>query len=503
VPHSSRTSARGAGLDDPLLLVFQSYRPTVLGRHPEERFCDEGSLFDCVPNASVPPHKTSTGGAAHPFRRSRKSRQNCRWNKTGRELRLARGCVVILRRRRQFPDHKFLQQIRRRILANSNQRIFKNQIRPAILVRIIRIRNPARNQAPTNRRIIELPAPVVALAHHRHRHRVPYPRPHRSGSLVKISRVLLQQRRQNRSAEKCTGHEIRVRRPVTFCIPLRAFPVILEIILPLLHARNHAHHREIHRIDRRLPRQPEFLLGSQRRRVLHITHIKIRNHAQHPLLFLLLNLFRRHFHGGHHHPHLSRFGGQRQCNRRHRENFSRMQNPVRRLLRKRRRRNRHRERPRRHRRKRELSILAGHHLLFRRHISACQRHPRSHHGRARRIHHIPADASRRLRITLPLANGSHGSRRIGQSTRISWHRRRRRRRRLRLRRSRSKEPAKQNSQTRPRRALDAERRSPLGPSPRPPTPMFSSKLHAQYFIVSAHSPEDMTTISCFRLHPSQ
>jgi hypothetical protein len=33
--------------------------------------------------------------------------------------------------------------------------------------------------------------------------------------------------------------------------------------------------------------------------------------------------------------------------------------------------------------------------------------------------------------------------------------------------------------------------------------MFSSKLHAQYFIVSAHSPEDMTTISCFRLHPSQ
>ena len=33
-------------------------------------------------------------------------------------------------------------------------------------------------------------------------------------------------------------------------------------------------------------------------------------------------------------------------------------------------------------------------------ISACQRHPRSHHGRARRIHHIPADASRRLRIHL-------------------------------------------------------------------------------------------------------
>jgi len=68
---------------------------------------------------------------------------------------LARGCVVILRRRRQFPDHKFLQQIRRRILANSNQRIFKNQIRPAILVRIIRIRNRCADRIAHQLRIIK------------------------------------------------------------------------------------------------------------------------------------------------------------------------------------------------------------------------------------------------------------------------------------------------------------------------------------------------------------
>jgi hypothetical protein len=74
------------GLDDPLLLVFQSYRTwssrqlfdgdddgcliatpyfAVIQR---SAFRDEGSLFDCVPNdcvpnASVSPHKTSTGGA--------------------------------------------------------------------------------------------------------------------------------------------------------------------------------------------------------------------------------------------------------------------------------------------------------------------------------------------------------------------------------------------------------------------------------------------------------
>ena len=127
LPHSSRPSAKGAGLDDPLLLASQSYRPTVLGRHPEERlsrrrislrfqpahtdlsvtsaflcvlrvrslilgpapkrssspslavlppkphlaviqrsaFRDKGSLFDSRPSQTVPsPHKPSAGGAA-------------------------------------------------------------------------------------------------------------------------------------------------------------------------------------------------------------------------------------------------------------------------------------------------------------------------------------------------------------------------------------------------------------------------------------------------------
>src|SRR5580765_4372125 len=136
---------------------------------------------------------------------------------------------------RQFPDHKFLQNVGRRRFADSDQRIFEGESDAvAIACRIIEIGNAARGQSAQNSRIIRLPFSLVALANDGIRDGIKYSRLLASRPFVEISRILFEKRRQNRAADKSAGCQIRVRRTVAFSVAFRALSIAAEVVLRLL-----------------------------------------------------------------------------------------------------------------------------------------------------------------------------------------------------------------------------------------------------------------------------
>ena len=156
--------------------------------------------------------------------------------------------------------------------------------------------------------------PVIAFADHRIRNRIQNPRPFAASSLVKISWILFQQRRENCTANQRTSRRGRVCRSIAFCISLCALPITRKIILRLLYARDCSRDSKSHRINHRSPGQLKFLLGRKWRSVGNIADIVIRDEAERPLLLLFLNLFFRYFHLRWHHRYLRVDGGQRQRN---------------------------------------------------------------------------------------------------------------------------------------------------------------------------------------------
>src|SRR5712672_3772569 len=105
---------------------------------------------------------------------------------------------------------------------------------------------------------------VVAFADYRSCQRIKNPRSNTSGSLIKISWVLLQKRRQYGTADKRACNQIGVRRAVTLCISLRTLPISTESVCRLLNSRNACSHAKSDGINDLFPGQLELLLRLQR-----------------------------------------------------------------------------------------------------------------------------------------------------------------------------------------------------------------------------------------------
>src|SRR5712671_7432740 len=101
---------------------------------------------------------------------------------------------------------------------------------------------------------------VVAFADYRSCQRIENPRSNTSGSLIKISRVLLQKRRQYGTADNRACNQIGIRCAVALCISLRALPISTESVCRLLNSRNGPSYAKVDRIHCGFPRKLELLL---------------------------------------------------------------------------------------------------------------------------------------------------------------------------------------------------------------------------------------------------
>src|SRR5882757_2128043 len=101
---------------------------------------------------------------------------------------------------------------------------------------------------------------IVAFADYRSCQRIENPRPNTSGSLIKISWILLQKRRQYGTADNRACNQIGIRCAVALCIPLRALPISTESVCRLLNSRNGCSNAKAHGINDLFPGQLELLL---------------------------------------------------------------------------------------------------------------------------------------------------------------------------------------------------------------------------------------------------
>src|ERR1700720_208098 len=250
--------------------------------------------------------------------------------KRGYEAPLRRGgvCVggIVLRKiRGDFPDDEFLDEIGGGGGADADGGVLEYQSGAAIVVRIVGVGDAAGDDAAGKRGVGRLPASVIALEDHRHGDGVESPRTVAACSFIEVARILFQKRRQNCAADERAGDEVREPGGVALSVTLRALPVSAEGVLRLLDAGNRANQYERDGIGRGLPGQLEFLPGPQRDGVGIVGDVEIREHAEHALLFLLLNLDFRQFLERRRDPHFHDGGGELQFHHRDDVDFAGMQ----------------------------------------------------------------------------------------------------------------------------------------------------------------------------------
>src|SRR5207245_10347136 len=107
---------------------------------------------------------------------------------------------------------------------------------------------------------MRLPMSDVTCADYRRYQRIEKSRSNTSGSLIKITRVLFQKRRQYGTADKRACNQIGVRRAVALCIPLRALPISIESVRRLLNSCDGCSHAKADGINDLFPGQLELLL---------------------------------------------------------------------------------------------------------------------------------------------------------------------------------------------------------------------------------------------------
>src|SRR5690348_2320387 len=239
---------------------------------------------------------------------------------------------------------------------------------------------------------------VVAFADDCVGQRVENPRPPHAGSLVKISRVLFKKRRQDGAADERAGHGVGVRCAEAFSVALGALPVSAERVRSLLNSGDGCSHAEVHGIYGELPRELKFLPRVERHSSRIVSHIKIRNDAEDPLLFFILDFGFGHFDRGHRNADLARRSGYCHLDGRHTEVFSRMQGSGKCLHGETGRSNRELERSRRNADKIELTVAVGSRLLIEGRILARNLYERSRNHRSHSIHNASANGSRPDRL---------------------------------------------------------------------------------------------------------
>src|SRR5215472_8350927 len=96
---------------------------------------------------------------------------------------------------------------------------------PAIGLGIVKICESCGAETSKDVGVIRLPSSIIPFADNRVGYRIEKPRSLAAGSLVEITRILFQNRRQDRTAEKRGSENIAVGRAVALCIPLHALPI--------------------------------------------------------------------------------------------------------------------------------------------------------------------------------------------------------------------------------------------------------------------------------------
>src|SRR5882672_1382707 len=131
---------------------------------------------------------------------------------------------------------------------------------------------------------------VVAFADYGSCQRIENPRSNASGSLVKIARILLQERRQYGIPDKGACNQVGVRGAVALSIPLCALPISTESVCSLLNSRNSCSHAKADGINDLFPGELELLFRLLRNCIIFIGDVEIGNDAQHTLFLFILNL---------------------------------------------------------------------------------------------------------------------------------------------------------------------------------------------------------------------
>src|SRR5882762_5409647 len=289
-------------------------------------------------------------------------RDKCGQELAGRALRAGR--LMVRNIPRYFPDDKLLQKVDRGSLANPDERVFKRQFQSIAILRwIVEIGDTASGEASKDTRVICLPVSIVALANDGIGDRIQDPRALAAGSLVEITGILLQQRRQYGAPDECAGNKVGVGSAEALSIALCALSISAEIVFRLLKSRRGPNHSEAHWIHRGLPGQLELLLRGERNCMVVIADVEIWDDAQHSLLLLFLDLIFCHFGSRGYHANLCHSSCKRQGDLRNHVDLSRLQHSRGRLHREALRRNRDLEWAGRDVGKSEPPILVGERLL--------------------------------------------------------------------------------------------------------------------------------------------
>src|ERR1700722_6110326 len=106
---------------------------------------------------------------------------------------------------RYLLHQKLLKKVPDRTRSGPNQPVLNHQPTSPVARRIISVRDPRRRQVAQHIGVVRLPLPVISLADRNRRHRIKRPRPDTSLALIKITWVLMKNRRQNRAPKEAAG----------------------------------------------------------------------------------------------------------------------------------------------------------------------------------------------------------------------------------------------------------------------------------------------------------
>src|SRR6202035_931069 len=189
-----------------------------------------------------------------------------------------------------MPQQELLQNSAQFTASSADRKTLKRERGAAIRRWVVCVRNGARYQVATHARIVRLKSSVVSSADKGTGECMAKPRCRGPGALIKVTRVLMEQRRQNRPADHDVRHAIGIGRSKTLAV---SFPSLLKVwrVACLIERSKNAGAKDAHRIDRNLVRQLKLELGRERRRVFGIVdHIKIGHKPEEPLFLLDLHL---------------------------------------------------------------------------------------------------------------------------------------------------------------------------------------------------------------------
>src|SRR5205085_480867 len=113
-------------------------------------------------------------------------------------------------------------------------------------------------------------------------------------SLIKVTRILFQQRWQDCVSDEDTSDGRGVLRSETFPISLCSLAVSRDNVVPLLGSGNETNAHESDGIHSLLPGKLKLLPCVQMSCIGHVADVEIRNESQYPLFFLLFDLSFRH-----------------------------------------------------------------------------------------------------------------------------------------------------------------------------------------------------------------